>query len=73
MHPVLFYFGATFTLVSLSSVFLVVINKAYSKQNFYGPDEIIKSTSDSNEYTLFTLPNQMKVMIVSLLLILDNL
>lgn len=65
MHPVLFYVIATAALSISASVAMYYINENYSRQNVYDDDQIIKPVSDSNSYTLFTLPNQMKVMIIT--------
>jgi hypothetical protein len=57
MNPVVFYLLSITTITSTSILGLYYINKEYSKQNFYPNTEIVRGTSDKNEYTLFTLPN----------------
>jgi hypothetical protein len=64
MHSVLYYLLATVAITGTSSLVLYLISEQYGKRNFYSPDQIVKGNSDVNEYTLFSLPNQMKVMIV---------
>jgi hypothetical protein len=57
MHPVLFYTIAVVVLAGTSSLALLWVNKLYSNQNVFLPNEIIKPKSDPNSYTLFTMPN----------------
>lgn len=63
MHPVLLYLIAVAALSASSGVGLFIINQAYSRQNIY--PNIEKSEWDSKNYKIFTLPNQIHILMIT--------
>ena len=61
MNPVLFYLLSAVSLTVTSLVGLVIVNKTYSRQNMYPNIQ----TNDGKSYKIFTLPNQIHIMIVT--------
>ncbi|CAD8049959.1 unnamed protein product [Paramecium primaurelia] len=63
MHPVVFYLLSVAALSISTGIGLFVVNQQYSRQNIY--PQVSKAQCDHRNYKIFTLPNQIHVMIIT--------
>ncbi|CAD8052142.1 unnamed protein product [Paramecium sonneborni] len=63
MHPVVFYLLSVAALSITTGIGLFVVNQQYSRQNMY--PQVNKAQCDHRNYKIFTLPNQIHVMVIA--------